>query len=53
MRRPREVACDQCGRVCKVIAVSIQPNAETAEIDCLIECPECGRRTVKVSPKSN
>jgi len=47
VRPPEEALCDLCGRATKVIAVS-WPDADAAKAMCLIDCKQCGKRTVTV-----
>lgn len=49
---PKQVSCDQCGRVCKVIAASWNDDTKQPAFNCLIKCEECGQRTVTVKAES-
>ena len=46
MEIPRELSCDQCGQVAKVVQTRWKESDDPRILTCEIECEDCGKRDI-------
>ena len=46
MEIPRELSCDQCGQVAKVVQTRWKESDDPRILTCEIECENCGKRDI-------